>query len=57
MDDEILRVLVELLRHHDAYCRLKADGRPCGHPDTTDVRALAVVRARAELAAVARPSR
>ena len=57
MDDEILRLLVELLRHHDTYCSLKPDGRTCGHPDTTDVRALAVVRARAELAAAARPTR
>ena len=57
MDDEFLRVLVDLLRHHDAYCSLKTDGKTCGHPATTDVRALAVVRARAELAAVARQTR
>jgi hypothetical protein len=52
--DDILRVLVELLKHHDSYCLLKASGQPCGHPNTTDVRALAVVRARAAIAALER---
>ena len=49
--DELLRALVELLAHHDAYCRLKTGSQPCGHPATTDIRALAVVRARAAIAA------
>jgi hypothetical protein len=52
MDErDVLRVLVELLVHHDAYCKLKTSSHPCGHPATTDVRALAVVRARAAIAA------
>jgi len=49
--DELLRALVELLAHHDAYCRLKTGSQPCGHPNTTDIRAIAVVRARAAVAA------
>jgi hypothetical protein len=49
--DELLRALIELLAHHDAYCRLKTGAQPCGHASTTDVRALAVVRARAVVAA------
>jgi hypothetical protein len=49
--DELLRALVELLAHHDAFCSLRTGTQPCGHPDTDDLRALAVVRARVIVAA------
>ena len=52
--DEVLNALIELLAHHDANCRLKVGNRPCGHPETTDSRALAVLRARAIVAAAKR---
>jgi hypothetical protein len=52
--DEVLHALIELLAHHDANCRLKLGNKPCGHPDTTDSRALAVLRARAVVAAAKR---
>ena len=52
--DEVLHALIELLAHHDAHCRLKMGNKPCGHPDTTDSRALVVLRARAIVAAATR---
>ena len=52
--DEVLHALIELLAHHDANCRLNVGNKPCGHPDTTDSRALAVLRARAIVAAATR---
>jgi hypothetical protein len=52
--DEVLNALIELLAHHDAHCRLRVGHKPCGHPDTSDSRALAVLRARAIVAAATR---
>ena len=52
--DEVLHALIELLAHHDAYCGLKARNKPCGHAQTSDSRALAVVRARAIVEAATR---
>ena len=52
--DEVLNALIELLAHHDLHCRLKVGNKPCGHAGTTDSRALAVLRARAIIAAATR---